>query len=76
MGNKFAEARKVMARELLNKTGKGDDCGYRANITMLIYDDQTKNITHPDTEVPLSLDLTTVGGCQVMADRIIQLIFS
>ncbi len=71
---KFATARKVMAKELLDKTGKGDDCGYRANIAMLIYDDQRNDDFNTHREPPTNLG--TVEGCQSMANRIIQLIFS
>ena len=65
-----------MGKVLLKPKEEGkdwDDCGYRANIAMLIYDDQTRGTEQRGEGC---LDLNTAGGCQVMADRIIRLMFS
>jgi len=75
--NKFAKAKKVMGEILLKPKGKGqdwDDCGYRANIAMLLYDDQRTDNFDERREPPTHLG--TVEGCNSMADRIIRLIFT
>ena len=47
--------------------------GYKANIAMLIYDDQMAGIESRSTEPPTNL--STPEGCNSIADRIINLIF-
>jgi len=47
---------------------------YVANVAMLIYDDQVAGAESRSTEPPTNL--STVEGCNSMAERIIDLIFS
>lgn len=55
--------------------------GYQANIAMLIFDDQRVDEQHNNAlrslgiEPTPSADLTTPEGCNVIADRLIKLIF-
>jgi hypothetical protein len=46
---------------------------YRANIAMLIYDDQMAGVESRGTEPPTNL--STVEGCNAIAERVIALIF-
>ena len=46
---------------------------YRANIAMLIYDDQMAGVEGRSNSPPTNL--ATVGGCNSMAERLIDLIF-
>ena len=64
-------ARKFMNEQL---QGEGLRQSYRANIAMLIYDDQMAGIESRSTEPPTNLN--TVDGCNSMAERIINLVFS
>ena len=63
------------AREFMNNElqDEGLRQAYRANIAMLIYDDQTAGIESRSTEPPTNL--STVDGCNSIADRIIDLVF-
>jgi len=63
-------ARKYMNKQLQDESLRQ---GYRANIAMLIYDDQIAGI-EPPYKSPT--DLSAVDGCNSMAERIIDLIFS
>lgn len=67
----FKSARKFMNGQLQDE---GLRLGYRANIAMLIYDDQMAGIESRSTDPPTNL--STVEGCNSMAERIIDLVFS
>ena len=64
------------AREYMNKQlqDEGLRQAYRANIAMLIYDDQMAGAESRSTKPPTNL--STVEGCGSIADRIIDLIFA
>ncbi len=64
-------ARRVMARALRDD---GLRQGYRANIAMLIYDDQMAAAEGRSHFPPTNL--ATVDGCNSIAERLIDLIFS
>jgi len=64
-------ARKYMNKQLQDESLRQ---GYRANIAMLIYDDQMAGTEGLPADPPT--DLSTVEGCNSMAERIIDLIFS
>ena len=63
------------ARSFMNEALKDEELrqGYRANIAMLIYDDQMSGIESRSTKPPTNLN--TVEGCNSIADRLIDLIF-
>ena len=63
------------ARDFMNKElqDEGLRQGYRANIAMLIYDDQMAGIESRSTKPPTNL--STVDGCNSIAERLIDLIF-
>jgi hypothetical protein len=67
----FKKARKTM-RKHLNKD-EGLRLGYRANIAMLLYDDQIIQIGNSDNSK--SLDLKRLEYCNSIADKLIDLIF-
>ena len=59
------------ARDFMNKSLQDESLrqGYRANIAMLIYDDQVAGAESRS-------NLSTVEGCNSIAERLIDLIFS
>jgi len=63
------------ARNFMNDAlkDKGLRQAYRANIAGLIYDDQMAGAESRSTEPPTNL--STVDGCNSIADRIIDLVF-
>jgi len=64
------KARAYMNKQLQDEGLRG---AYRANIAMLIYDDQTRD---QHKEVPaVSTNLSNVEGCNLIADKLIDLIF-
>jgi len=71
MSSEIAEARKVMREAFKNNPDLR--MGYQANIAMLIYDDQTTEPNEFHQHQPE--DLQTKEGCNVIADRLIKLIF-
>lgn len=73
------QARQAIAQAF--QEDPGFRCGYQANIAMLIFDDQHPDPGSPQSRIELGLepkipiDLTSVIGCNLMADRILSLIF-
>lgn len=70
--NEIEDARKIIYEAM--KKDKGFRYGYQANIAMLIYDDQMAGIEGRSHKMPTNLK--EVEGCNSMADRLIELIFS
>ena len=68
--NKIEKARKVM-RDAFKKD-PDFRFGYEANIAMLIYDDQYQD---PMSPLHQAANLKTKEGCNIIADRIIDLVF-
>ena len=64
------------ARKFMDEQLQDEDLRqvYRANIAMLIYDDQQAGIEGRSHNPPTNLN--TVEGCDSMAERIIDLVFS
>jgi len=63
------------ARGYMNKQLQDESLrqGYRANIAMLIYDDQMTDKGGKSSKPPTNL--STVEGCNSIAERIIDLVF-
>jgi len=68
--NSFADARRLMSDDLKDE---GFRMSYRANIAMLIYDDQTKGARGESHDPPTCL--STKEGCNDIAERILKLVF-
>ena len=68
--NSFADARRLMADDLKDE---GFRMSYRANIAMLIYDDQTSGARGESHDPPTCL--RTKEGCNDIAERILKLVF-
>ena len=70
MSNKIAKARKVMCKAF--KKDPDFRYGYLANIAMCIHDSQAPKVI-PEQSKPLNMK--KVEDCNIVADRIINLVF-
>ena len=69
--DEIKQARKTIYEAM--EKDKGFRYGYQSNIAMLIYDDQVAGIEGRSHNPPTNL--STVEGCNSIADRLIELIF-
>lgn len=67
----FKTARECMAKKF--EEDEGLRMSYQANIAMLIYDDQLAGAESRSTEPPTNL--STKEGCNLIADRLVKLIW-